>query len=132
MSATQPRPRIVDAAFAVWLGAATLLILFGLLLALSQSHVPAFFRGAGILFVLAGMALGYLAGRTRRGDRRFRRAAVAFSLAMVVLLALFSVISRGLIWLLIMILAMVGAVLLMRPGAQQWFDASAQQDGPNG
>src|ERR1700676_5218173 len=104
MPATPPRPRTVNAAFWCWVLATMMLILFGLLLALSQSHLPIFFRGAGVLFVLAGIALGYLAGRTRQGDRRFRRAAVAFALVLVVLLALFSVLSTGLIWLLIMIL----------------------------
>jgi len=121
------RPRIVDVAFGIWLVSSILLVCFGLLLALSQSNVPTFFRGAGVLFALAGLALGYLAGRTRRGHAPFRRAAVGLALALVVLLALFSLMSKGLVWLLIMILTMVGAVLIMRPSAQDWFDSEAQQ-----
>jgi hypothetical protein len=121
------RPRIVDLAFWIWLVSSIMLVLFGLLLALSPSNVPTFFRGAGVLFVLAGLALGYLAGRTRRGHAPFRRAAVGLALALVALLALFSLMSKGLIWLLIMILTMVGAVLIMRPSAQDWFDSEARR-----
>ena len=46
MTPTEPRPRLVTAAFWVWLAAATLLILTGLTLLLS-GPVPGFFRGAG-------------------------------------------------------------------------------------
>lgn len=117
------RPRIVEVAFWIWLLSSILLVLFGLLLALSQGNVPPLFRGAGALYVLAGLALGYLAGRARRGHAGYRRAGVGLALAIVVVLALFSLMSRGLIWLLIMILTMVGAVLIMRPAAQGWFDS---------
>ena len=131
MSATPPappsRPRFVEAAFWIWLAAAFLLVLFGLLLAFTQTTVQPVFRGAGALFVLAGVGLGYLAGRARTGDARFRRAALGLALALVVLLALFSLMTRGLVWLLIMILAMTGAVLIMRPGATAWFDAGGEQ-----
>jgi hypothetical protein len=121
------RPRIVEAAFWIWLLSSVLLVLFGLLLALSQGNVPPLVRGAGVVYVLAGLALGYLAGRTRGGHAAFRRAGVGLSLAIVVVLAVFSLMSRGLVWLVIMILAMVGAVLIMRPSAQVWFDAQDQQ-----
>jgi hypothetical protein len=36
-------------------------------------------------------------------------------------------ISQGPIWLLVMILAMVGAVLMMRPSAQEWFEQGDNQ-----
>ncbi len=73
------------------------------------------------MFALAGLALGYLAGRTRAGHARLRRAAVGLSLALVVLLALFTLMTGGILWLIPMILTMVGAVLIMRPSAQDWF-----------
>jgi peptidoglycan/LPS O-acetylase OafA/YrhL len=122
MTAPQQRPRVVTAAFWCWVVASVLLMTFGLLLALSQDGLPILFRGAGVLFALSGIGLGYLSGQARLGHARFRRAAVALALAVVVLLALFALISRGPIWLLVMILAMVGAVLMMRPPAQDWFD----------
>jgi peptidoglycan/LPS O-acetylase OafA/YrhL len=75
-----------------------------------------------VLFAASGLGLGFLAGRARLGDARFRRAGIALSLAIVVILAIFALYSRGPIWLLMMILTMVGAVLMMRPPAQEWFE----------
>jgi hypothetical protein len=122
MSAPVPeRPRIVDAVFWLWLLAAVSLVVLGMLMALTRGNLPPVFRGAGILFAVAGLALGYLAGRTRTGDARMRRAAVGLSLALVVLLALFTLMTGGVLWLIPMILAMVGAVLIMRPSAEDWF-----------
>jgi peptidoglycan/LPS O-acetylase OafA/YrhL len=125
MSAPVPtpssRPRIVEAVFWLWLVAAVALVVLGLLMALARGNVPTFFRGAGIMFALAGLAFGFLAGRTRAGDTRLRRAAVGLALALVVLLALFTVMTGGVLWLIPMILTMVGAVLIMRPTAREWF-----------
>jgi peptidoglycan/LPS O-acetylase OafA/YrhL len=127
MTATQPRPRIVNAAFWCWAAAAVLLVAFGLLLAFSTDPLPVLFRGVGVLFALSGLGLGYLAGQARLGRKRFRRAAVALSLAIVVILALFTLMSRGPVWLVVMIVTMVGAVLMMRPSAQEWFDEEEPQ-----
>lgn len=121
MTATQPRPRAVNVAFWCWLAAAILLMLGGLLLVFSHGPAPVFFRGAGVLWVVSGALLSYMAGRTRSGDTRFRRAAVALSIALAVLLALFSVMTRGLVWLVVLALVIVAAVLVMRPAAQQWY-----------
>ncbi len=122
MSAPVPeRPRIVDAVFWLWLLAAVSLVVLGMLMALTRGNLPPVFRGAGILFAVAGLALGYLAGRTRAGHARMRRAAVGLALALVVLLALFTLMTGGVLWLVPMILTMVGAVLIMRPSAQDWF-----------
>lgn len=117
---TQSRPRLVTVAYLVWALAAVLLIANGLFFALESGIT--FYQAAGVLWVLAGIGLGYLAGRTRLGDSRFRRAGVALSLALVVLLAIFAVLSQALGSLLIMILLLIGAVLLVRPSAQEWFD----------
>ena len=122
MSAPVPlRPRIVDAVFWLWLLAAVSLVVLGMLMALTRGNLPPVFRGAGILFAVAGLALGYLAGRTRAGHAQMRRAAVGLALALVVLLALFTLMTGGVLWLIPMILVMVGAVLIMRPSAQDWF-----------
>lgn len=122
MSAPLQRPRIVNVAFWCWLAAAVLLATLGLLLALNRANVPIFLRGAGALFAVAGLALGYLAGRTRSGHTRFRRAAVGLGLILVMLLALFILIGGGgVLWVLPMILSLVGAILVMRPSAQEWY-----------
>ncbi len=122
MTAPQSRPRVVTAGFWCWAAASVLLVAFGLLMALSPDSLPTLFRGMGALFAASGLGLGFLAGRARLGDARFRRAGIALSLAIVVILALFALYSRGPIWLLMMILTMVGAVLMMRPPAQEWFE----------
>ena len=127
MTAPQPRPRVVTAAFWCWVAASVLLVAFGLLLAFSSDHLPLLFRGAGILFAASGLGLGYLSGQARLGHRRFRRAAVALALAVVVILAIFALMSRGPVWLLVMVLTMAGAVLMMRPAAHDWFEYEAAQ-----
>jgi hypothetical protein len=122
MSAPVPaRPGIVETAFWLWLVAATSLVVLGALIALTRGNLPPIYRGAGIIFAVAGLALGYLAGRTRTGHARLRRAAVGLAIALVVLLALFTLMTGGVLWLIPMILTMVGAVLIMRPSAQGWF-----------
>ena len=122
MSAPLQRPRAVNAAFWCWVVAAISLVLLGLLMALTRDSLPAFYRGAGILFAAAGLALGYLAGRTRAGDARLRRAGVGLALALVVLLALFALMTGGALWLIPMILTMVGVVLIMRPAAAAFYE----------
>ena len=126
-SVPSSRPRIVDAVFWIWLVSAISLVLMGLFVALTPGNLPPLFRGAGVLFGLAGLALGFLAGRTRLGHAGFRRAAVGLSLAFVLLLALFALMTQGALWLIPMMLTMVGAVLIMRPSAQNWFDSKAEQ-----
>src|SRR6476646_9649417 len=72
------RPRLVDAAFWVWLVAAMMLVAFGLLLATSGGGVAFFYRGFGILFALAGCALGFAGGKSRTGHRGFRRVRLGY------------------------------------------------------
>ncbi len=118
-----PRPLVVEIAFWLLVVAALGLTAAGLLLVFSSSSIAAFFRGAGVLFAVAGAALAFLAGRTRRGEARFRSAAIGLAVPLVVVLAVFFLFSRGLAWLLIMVVIMVAAVLLLRPTAHEWFTA---------
>jgi len=122
MTAAHPRPRVVTAGFWCWVAAAVALVAFGLLIAFSRENVPTLFRGAGALFILSGLALGYLAGRANGGHAALRRAAIGLSFALVVVLAFFSMLTLAVVWLVPMILVMVGAVLMLRPSAQAWFD----------
>jgi hypothetical protein len=131
MTAPHPRPRVVEAAFWTWLAAAVLLVLGGLLIATSSAHIPAFFRGAGALFAIAGFALGFLAGRTRQGDKRFRRAAVAMTWALAILVTLFALMTMGFIWLVIIVLLITATALALRPTATQWFDTVEPPGGGN-
>jgi hypothetical protein len=149
MTSANLRPRIVDAAFWCWVAAAVLLVLSGLLeitmmkfsdlrnaypASVPDSDVRslfAYYRGVAIVCMLLGMAIGYLAGRTRRGDKRFRRATVALSVAGVVLLLAAKVLlgGVGLFAVLALIPLLVAIVAATRDSASAWFDAVDSREG---
>jgi hypothetical protein len=117
MTAPQSRPRVVTAAFWCWVAASIMLIVGGLIAA-SVSALPMVYRGGGVITVLAGAGMAFLAGRTRSGDTRYRRAAVALSLAIVVLVALCAVVGVVHMLTLLAVLPLVaGTVLITRPAA---------------
>jgi hypothetical protein len=121
MTATEPRPRVVTAAFWTLLVGAVLLMTGGLLAA--TASIPSFYRGAGIICVLGGATIGYLAGRTRTGDARFRRATLAVSLVLVVMVSLIAAFGVIHILALLSVLPLiVGTLLLSRPGSASWFN----------
>jgi peptidoglycan/LPS O-acetylase OafA/YrhL len=116
MTAPQSRPRVVTAAFWCWVVASILLIVGGLLAA-SVSALPMVYRGGGVVTALAGAGMAFLAGRTRSGDTRYRRAAVALSLVIVVLVAIVSVLGGAVhvLTLLAVLPLIAGTVLITRP-----------------
>jgi hypothetical protein len=118
MTAPQSRPRVVTAAFWCWLVAAILLIVGGLLAA-SVAALPMVYRGGGVITALAGAGVAFLAGRGRKGDTRFRRAAVALSLTIVALVALVAVLGGAvhMLTLLAVFPLIAGTVLITRPAA---------------
>jgi peptidoglycan/LPS O-acetylase OafA/YrhL len=116
MTAPQPRPRVVTAAFWCWVAASFLLMLGGIISA--TVDLPLFYRGAGVISVLAGGGLAFLAGRARTGDTRFRRAALALSFAVIVLVAFASVLRIINLFTLLAVLPLIAAtVLITRPAA---------------
>jgi hypothetical protein len=129
MSATPPapsnRPRIVDAAFWCWLAAAVLTAALGLLMA--TQNAPLFFRLAGVLLVVVGVAQGYLAGRARKRQLRFASAGVGLAMSSVAFLAVLLLFGSSLLGIAfvaaIMILMITGSVLIQRGSAQEWFEA---------
>ena len=121
MTAPQRRPRIVSIAIWCWLAGSILLMVGGLLLVSAHGPVPVFYRGAGVLWIVSGAVLSYLVGRARSGDTRFRRAAVTLSMGLAVLLALFTVMMGGLVWLAVLVLLIIAPILVLRPAAQQWY-----------
>lgn len=141
MTSADPRPRIVEVAFWSWLVAAVSLIVGGLLAvttgfatirdrvaaSVTDDQIHSFlnlYRGTGAIAIVAGMAVGYLAGRTRRGDKRFHRASVALSLALVVLLVACALLLGFILPLtpLAVLALIVAAVLATRGSASAWFD----------
>lgn len=114
-----PRPRVVTAAFWCWAVASVMLMVGGLIVASVNLPVP--LRVTGVLTALAGAALAFVAARVRTGgDVRFRRAAVALSLATIALVALMSVF--GVVQLLTVLAVfplLAAAVLITRPQAKQ-------------
>ena len=124
MSAPVPRPRAVNAAFWCWVAAALLLIVGGLITA--SVGLPALFRGAGVLTALAGAGVAFLAGRSRTGDARFRRAVLALSMAIIVLVALLSALGVVHILTLISVLPLIAAIaLITRPTAAAFYQETS-------
>lgn len=123
MTAPQSRPRVATAAFWCWVVASVLLIVGGLIAA--SVSLPAIYRGLGVLTAVAGAGMAYLAGRSRNGDTRFRRAAVVLSLTIVVLVALSAVFGVVHVLTLLAVLPLIaGTVLITRPAAS----ARAEQE----
>ncbi|MGV0850489.1 hypothetical protein [Mycolicibacterium phlei] len=123
MTAPVPRPRVVTAAFWCWV-VASVIVMTGGMITSTVSHPV--FRIAGLLTILAGGAMAFLSGRIRRGaDARFRRAALALSLALIGYLAVLSVV--GILYpltLVAVIPLLAGAVLITRPSASTEEEAS--------
>ena len=116
MTAPQPRPRVATAAFWCWLVASILLIAGGLLAA--AYGLPAVFRGTGVLTALAGAGLAFLAGRSRDGDPRFRRAAITLALTVILLVALLAVFGVVHVLTLVAVFPLIaGTILITRPAA---------------
>ncbi|ORA61329.1 hypothetical protein [Mycobacteroides franklinii] len=141
MTPAQPRPRIVDVAFWFWVVSAAALFLNGLAGVLTgfdmaRAAKPSltdeqvrdlvtFSRGWGVLCILLAVGIAFLAGRTRQGDKRYRRALIALSLVSV--LGAIAMASSGSVGPLLLIAALsliVANVLIIRPTAQEWFDGA--------
>ena len=128
MSATPPtplsRPRAVNVAFGCWVAADILTAALGLLLI--SSPAPVFIRAAGGLLIVVGLAHGFLAGRARRGNKRFEYAGVALSLASVAFLAVLLLFGASLVAVVIvaaiMALTITGSAMMQGKPAQAWFD----------
>ena len=122
--APSARPQAVTVAFWCWAAAAVLLIVGGLLTAVFIP-IPVF-RGTGIIIALAGAGMAFVAGRTRLGDKRFCRAAIALSLAIVVIVGLAGVAGFAAYLPMLALLPLIaGTVSITRPAAQAWFDGEA-------
>jgi membrane-associated PAP2 superfamily phosphatase len=139
MTATDSRPGTVSTA--VWLLlAGSALLLFGGLMAAFVSYdalrlsapptvsdgavrnYARLYRGAGILFSIAAVALGALAIRARDRDPRFRRTAMTLGLTIVVLVGLAAVFAgTHILALLSLVPIVVGTLLLSRPQVVEWY-----------
>jgi hypothetical protein len=138
MSAADPRPAAVTAAFWALVVGAVLLMAGGLMAAtvtfdalrqaapstVSDDALRSYsrlYRGAGILFGVAAAALAAFAVRARDGDPRFRRAAMTLGLTIVVLVGMAAVFAGTHILALLSLVPIVaGALLLSRPSVVEW------------
>ncbi len=120
MTATEPRPRALTTAFWLLVAGAVMLMAGGLVAV--TATIPAVFRGAGVVCILAGAATAFLAGRVRKnGDARFRRATLALTLTVVVLVCVVAALGVVHILALLSVLPLIaGAMLLSRPAAAGW------------
>jgi hypothetical protein len=130
MTASEARSGAATTAFWLLVVGAVLLMFGGVMAAtvgfdaLRRSAPPAvsdqsvrnylrLYRGAGVLFALAGAALVGFAVRARAGDARFRRAATALALAIVVLVAIAAVFAGTHILALLSLLPIIAGTLMM-------------------
>ncbi|AQA01985.1 hypothetical protein BVC93_05560 [Mycobacterium sp. MS1601] len=127
-----PRPKAVDTAFWLLVAGAILLVINGLMattLSFTSVSDPrlqnllVFQRGLGILFVVVGAALGFVTGKMRQGDARFRRATIAFAATITVLVLGLAVLAKAVfvVALLAVVPVIVGALMLTRPPVVAWF-----------
>jgi hypothetical protein len=143
MTSANPRPRTVEVAFWCWMAAAALLIVAGVLemtmvkyrdlrqslpASVPDSDVRSLFdtyRTVAIVCAVLGMAIGYFAGRTRAGNKRFRRGTIALSVVGVVLLLAGTVLLSAvtLLAVLAVIPLLVAVVAATRESASEWFGA---------
>ena len=139
MSETESRPSAVTTACWLLVAGGVLLIAGGLLATLvsfdslrqaapitvtdeALHDYARLYRGAGILFGIAGVALVWFAARARSRDLRARRAAMALGLSIVVLVAVAAVFSGTHILALLSLLPIVvGTLLLSRPTVLDWY-----------
>ena len=138
---TAPRPRIITIAFWLTMVGAVLLLAGGILgittsLTTPESAFPSMGEGqahrillmhggVGAVLAVAGLGLSFLAGRTRNGDKRFRRALAALAggvVFIVFLLALFAPYNLELLALIGVVPVAIGATLFTRPAAAEWFE----------
>jgi hypothetical protein len=150
-SPATPRPKAVDIAFWLLVAGAVLLVANGLMAATLSfdaarsvadpsvtdeqlRNILNFQRGAGIFSAVIGVVLGFLAGKARKGDPRFKRAAVAFGVAVTVLVVGVAVLAKAIFVLaLFAVLPIIaGAFLLTRPAAAGWFEEQADAGHSNG
>ncbi|CRK52542.1 conserved membrane hypothetical protein [Rhodococcus sp. RD6.2] len=134
------RPRPVDVAYWLWLVAAALLVLFGLLALTASgdavrthlieagaepdvaSSLVTLLRGSGALGIAVGLGTGFLAGPVRAGDARFRRAEVALTGVYVMVQLLAVAVGVGQTQMLLCALLMAAAaVLVYLPSTRDWF-----------
>lgn len=139
MTSSDDPPAGVTTAMWVLVAGAVLLIAGGLMAAtvsydaLRQAAPPSvsdvdvrqyglLYRGAGILFAVAGFGLAVMAARARRRNPRLRRAVMTLGLTIVVLVGLAAVFAGTHILALLSLLPIVaGTLLLSRPAVVEWY-----------
>lgn len=139
MRSTDDPPGGVITAIWVLVAGAVLLVVGGLMAAtvsfdaLRQAAPPTvsdqdvsrygmLYRGAGLVFAAAGVALAVMAARARLRNPRLRRAVMTLGLTIVVLVGLAAVFAgTHILALLSLVPIVVGTLLLSRPAVVEWY-----------
>ena len=137
--ASSNRPRVVDIAFWLLIGGATIMIAGGLMAvsatyeaarsALPDSITDSDVRNYLTIYRIAAAVLAFLAGRARRGDARFRRAVFGLVFAILVVVLLLAVgvgVAQPLV-LLALLPMLVGVALAAGPSARAWYAEGGQR-----
>lgn len=131
---SQSTPRVVSAAYWIWVLCAAVMVLLGLLAVTTSADAIRdevgsdsgsfvwLLRGVGAATLVFGLVIGFLAAPVRAGNLRVRTVEVVLS--SVFALATIALAAIGLIapvFLVIPLLLMVAGVLVFREGAREWF-----------
>ncbi|AEF39100.1 hypothetical protein [Hoyosella subflava] len=135
MEIAERRPTVVTAAYWLWFVAAVVCVLMGMGYLLATEEILLeegadagtvgdqvnLLRMYGGISLISGLFVGVLSGFARKGDPRFRRSLVAFS----IMLAIFQIATisvSGFYAVAIVVPAITACVLVYRPTAQPWFE----------
>lgn len=134
MTNSDPRPRVVTAAFWLWVVSAVLLMAYGMfVVTVELAGNTTLLRISGFILIVAGAALGYVGGRGGRGDPRFMRAAVALSMALVVFLSVLLAIQLlgFLVGIIVVCLIVASGLVTRSADAAAWYASNDVKD-PDG
>ncbi|PYE20090.1 hypothetical protein DFR67_102228 [Williamsia limnetica] len=117
-------PKLVTRAYWLWMAAGVLLAVYGLaIIIVSLVASGAGFVVFGVFFAAIGAGLIVLARKAFPGDPRWRSALAVFTLMLVALgvLASLLVAQVAAAPLLFSLFALVGSMMAYRPSAEPWF-----------
>lgn len=114
-------PKLVRLAYRLWLAAAVIVIVAGVLTLVVNNTVTGFLFG--IFFVVVGVVVGVLARQTYPGDPRWRSSLSVLLLVLAALSIFGSVVFGPALAMVLLgaIIGLAGSMAAYRPASEPWF-----------
>lgn len=114
-------PKLVRLAFRLWLAAAVIVIVVGILTLIVNGTVTGFLFG--IFFIVIGVVIGILARQAYPGDPRWRSSLSVLLLVLTALSLFGSVVFGPALALVLLgsIIGLAGSMAAYRPASEPWF-----------